>query len=59
MEAYRGWFAAAQPSIVKKKLVSLLLEIEATCPLKVGLNIVYLTNLGSLDQLGSLGYKLG
>ena len=26
----RGGFAAARPSIVKKKLVALLLEIEAT-----------------------------
>ena len=29
-----GFAAAARPSIVRKELVALLLEIEATCPLK-------------------------
>ena len=37
-----GGFAAARPSIVRKEVVALLLEIEATCPLNSIKNILYM-----------------
>ena len=58
-----GGFAAARPSIVRKKVVALLLEFEATCPLKnrivtLCLKLNYLVENWNLNNIDAwTGYE--